>query len=94
MYALPAPHRWVGQARLAHDRIGSGTAPRQHDLGSLHDLLRGLAIGNEPLQCRPIAGPDVQACLDIPNAAPSTLICGIRESYEWLKTLVYAKATP
>src|SRR5215475_2320095 len=38
---LPAPHRWFGNARLAHDRIGACTAPRQqHDLGSLDDLLR------------------------------------------------------
>ena len=62
---LPAPHGRLGDARLATDRVGSETTPRQQD--DAGDLLRRLAIGNEPLQCRPITGPDVQASLDMPH---------------------------
>ena len=44
-------------------------------LGRLHaklrrnDFLRRLAISDEPLQCRPVTGPDVRACIDVSHAA-------------------------
>jgi hypothetical protein len=62
--------RRIGDARLVTDRVGAEAAPRQQDdAGALGDLLRRLAIGNQPLQCRPITGPDVQASLDIPHSS-------------------------
>src|SRR5688572_10810819 len=65
---LPAPHGRLGDARLPADRAGAETAPRQQDnAGALGDLLRRLAIGNQPLQCCPATGPDVKASLDIPH---------------------------
>ena len=68
---LPPPDRRLGNARLAADRVGAKTScGQQNDGGALDDLLRRLAIGNQPLQSRPITGPDVQACLNIPHVRP------------------------
>ena len=42
---------------------------QQHNACPRNDFLRRLAIGDEPLQCRPVTGPDIQACIDVSHAA-------------------------
>jgi hypothetical protein len=66
---LPAPNRRLRYLSLALDSIGAEPATRQqHNARAHNDLLRRIAIGDEPLQCRPITGPDVQACIDVSHA--------------------------
>ena len=67
---LPAPHSRLGDVRLSLDRARAEALSRQqHDAGTLDDLLRRLAIGNEPLQPRPLNRPDIKACIHISHAA-------------------------
>src|SRR5215813_3383041 len=67
---LPAPDGGLRDLRLALDRTRPKSASRQqHDAGASRQFLRRIAIGNEPLQCRSITGPDVQACFDLSHAA-------------------------
>jgi hypothetical protein len=67
---LPAPNRRLRHPSLALDSIRSEAATRQqHDACACDDFLRRLAIGQEPLECRAVTGPDVQACLNVSHAA-------------------------
>src|ERR1700689_2978114 len=66
---LPAPNRRLRYPSLALDSIGADPATRQqHNARAHNDLLRRLAIGDEPLQCRPVTGPDVAACFGVSHA--------------------------
>ena len=67
---LPAPNRRLRYPSLALDAIRAEPATRQqHNACACNDFLRRLAISDEPLQCRPVTGPDVQACIDVSHAA-------------------------
>jgi len=67
---LPAPNRRLGHPSLALDGIRPEAATRQqNNAGACDDFLRRLAIGEEPLQCHTVTGPDVQACIDVSHAA-------------------------
>jgi hypothetical protein len=50
-------------------KILSVPTRQQHNACARNDLLRRLAIGDEPLQCSLVTGPDVQACMDVSHAA-------------------------
>ena len=67
---LPAPNRRLRHPSLALDGIRPQSATRQqHNACACNDFLRRLAIGDEPLQCRAVTGPDVQACINVSHAA-------------------------
>src|SRR5258708_30958536 len=66
---LPAPNRRLRHPSLAPDGIRAEAATRQqHNACARNDFLRRLAIGDEPLQCRAVTGPDVQARINVSHA--------------------------
>ena len=85
---LPAPNRRLRYPSLALDAIRAEPATRQqHNACACNDFLRRLAISDEPLQCRPVTGPDVQACIDVSHAAVQSDLQALGESYKWVRTL-------
>ena len=54
-----APHHRFGQLRAPHDLVGAAAlGRRQDDLGALDVLLLGVAIPDNGLQSKPVAGRD------------------------------------